>query len=39
VPLVPPIAPGNLLVVRWLLVLGLPALVLAVGVAWRFIRG
>lgn len=39
VPLVPPIAPGSLALVRWLLVLGLPTLVLAVGVAWRLIRG
>jgi hypothetical protein len=38
-PLVGPIEPGKLSMLRWGLIAGLPLLTLAVGVVWRLVRG
>ncbi len=36
---IPPLEPGALRAIRWVLIAGLPLLVLLVGAGWRFLRG
>lgn len=39
VPLIPNLGEGPLRVIRWMLILGLPVIVLLIGAAWRLLRG
>lgn len=38
-PVIPPLKPSSIQAIRWVLIFGLPVLILAVGAAWRLIRG
>jgi hypothetical protein len=39
VPTIPPLDPGTLALIRWSLIAGVPVGVLALGVAWRMMKG
>ncbi len=39
VPLIPALGEGPMLIIRWMLIAGLPVIVLLIGAGWRLIRG